>query len=160
MPEAVLFVVRGKPEPGGSKTPGVTNSGRRFVREANPAVKEWRRRVADAATQAMDGRALLAGELRLDVGFYLTRPKGHLGTGRNAGKVKASAPKRPTTKPDTTKLLRALEDALRGIVWADDCQVVSQEATKWYAEPGEPPRAEVLVAEIESNRPDPPGSTP
>jgi Holliday junction resolvase RusA-like endonuclease len=37
-----------------------------------------------------------------------------------------------TTKPDTTKLLRATEDALRGIAWADDNQVCEQHAFKLY----------------------------
>jgi len=144
----LLFTVRGKPEPGGSKTPGVTRNGRRFVRDSNPAVREWRRRIVDKAAEAMDGKDLLSGPLRLVVTFYLTRPNGHLGTGRNAGKVKPSAPEWPTTKPDTTKLLRALEDALTNVVWADDAHVVRQEASKRYAPPGEPPRAEVYVEEL------------
>jgi Holliday junction resolvase RusA-like endonuclease len=144
----LLFIVRGKPEPGGSKTPGVTNEGRRFVRDSNPAVKEWRRRIVDKAAEAMEGKELLTGPLRLEVAFYLKRPKGHLGTGRNSKAVKPSAPEWPITRPDTTKLLRALEDALKGVVWADDSQVVRQEATKWYALPGEPPRAVVYVEEL------------
>lgn len=141
----LLFVVRGKPEPGGSKTAGVSKGGTHFVRDSNPAVKEWRRRVADKAAEAMAGRDLLQGPLRLEAAFYLTRPGSHLGSGRNAGKVKPSAPEFPITRPDTTKLLRAVEDALKDVVWGDDSQVVRQEASKWYALPGEPPRAEVYV---------------
>ena len=58
--------------------------------------------------------------------------KGHYGTGRNADQVKASAPPHPTTKPDATKLVRAVEDALTGVIWRDDSQVVRQWASKVY----------------------------
>jgi len=39
----IRFTVYGKPEPAGSKTAGTTRSGARFVRDANPAAKEWKR---------------------------------------------------------------------------------------------------------------------
>ncbi len=45
-------------------------------------------------------------------------------------------------KPDATKLVRALEDALTRIVWKDDAQVVTQVVHKRF---GEPERAEVYV---------------
>jgi Holliday junction resolvase RusA-like endonuclease len=77
---------------------------------------------------------LLEGPLGLAVVFNITRPKGHFGTGRNAGALKDSAPYWPTVKPDATKLLRGLEDALTGVVWRDDAQVVEQAVTKRYAE--------------------------
>ena len=52
---------------------------------------------------------------------------------RKDGTLKPSAPKHPIVKPDTTKLMRALEDALTGICWRDDTQVVIQTAHKAYA---------------------------
>ena len=38
--------------------------------------------------------------------FRFVRPKSHYGTGRNAKKLKPSAPPHHTQKPDATKLLR------------------------------------------------------
>jgi Holliday junction resolvase RusA-like endonuclease len=75
------------------------------------------------------------GPLGLAATFTLRRPKGHFGTGRNARKLKPSAACWPVVKPDATKLLRAIEDALTGVVWTDDAQVVEQLATKRYGEP-------------------------
>jgi Holliday junction resolvase RusA-like endonuclease len=46
--------------------------------------------------------------------------------------LKASAPANHTIKPDVTKLVRSLEDSLKGIVWLDDSQVVKQSASKRY----------------------------
>lgn len=65
--------------------------------------------------------------------FGLPRPKGHWGTGRNADRLKPSAPAWPATKPDVDKLERAVLDALTGVLWADDSQVVVLSADKVYA---------------------------
>ena len=51
------------------------------------------------------------------------------------------APKRVTevtTKPDVDKLARAALDALTGVLWADDSQVVSLHAQKEYAGEAQP----------------------
>lgn len=40
----------------------------------------------------------------------------------------------PTSKPDTSNILKLVEDALNGIVYVDDSQIVSVEAAKHYAE--------------------------
>lgn len=72
--------------------------------------------------------------LHVDFIFYFTRPKSHYGSGRNAFMVKDSAPPYPAVKPDTTKLVRCAEDALSGVVWIDDVQIVSQTAKKLYSD--------------------------
>lgn len=132
------FEVRGRPQPAGSKRafPIKRTNGRMgvAVTDDNPQSRDWKTDVASAAFAAMDGD-LLDGPLGLACEFTLRRPKGHFGTGRNSGSVKSSAPPSPITKPDTTKLLRAIEDAMSGIVWRDDAQVVEQAATKVYGEP-------------------------
>ena len=128
----LTFTVPGVAQPGGSKTVGTSKQGKPFVRDSNRSVYAWRERVAKYAAEAMNGRELETGPLRLLVTFTIVRPKGHYGTGSNAGTVRPGAPAYPTTRPDTTKLLRAVEDALRGIVYRDDAQVVEQEAYKIY----------------------------
>lgn len=72
----------------------------------------------------------------LKIECFFTRPAGHFGTGRNAGLVKPSAPVWPTSKAngDRTNLLKSIEDALTGIVWRDDSQVVDGPITKAYGE--------------------------
>ena len=90
----------------------------------------------------MKGVALLPDSpLNLEVDFYVPRPKGHFG---KRG-LRLSAPAFPTVKPDATKLLRAVEDALTGIVWRDDAQVVEQHVSKLY---GEPARAEIRIYKL------------
>lgn len=127
----VRIVVYGVAQPGGSKTAVRTKSGKVVVRDASRGVAEWRKQVAQAAGEAMEGRPLLEGPLVLTVSFAVPRPRSHYG---RRG-LRPSAPVLPTTRPDLTKLLRAVEDALTGIVWRDDAQVVFQQASKCYDEP-------------------------
>lgn len=134
------FTVYGVAAPAGSKTAGVSKSGKVFVRDDAKKGKPWRQNVAQAAGEAMNGTGLLDGALELRLTFYVPRPKSHYG----ANGLRPSSPLYPTKRPDVTKLIRAVEDALTGIVWRDDAQVVRQHATKLY---GEPARAEVKVME-------------
>ena len=144
------LVVYGLAQPAGSKNIGRTKAGRSFIYDSadkgDRRGKQWRERVAQEAGQAMNGRPLLAGALLIRARFYMPRPKGHYGTGRNADRLKPSAPMYPTTKPDATKLFRGVEDALRGVVFRDDGQVVEQHVSKRY---GEPARAEISVVKVE-----------
>lgn len=152
------FIVIGKPQPAGSKRAfalrkGDVPTGRVAVVDDNPAAKNWQHAVAEKAADAMKtldvdaGRPvlLLDGPLGLAVIFTIRRPAGHYGTGRNTAKLKPSAPEHPTVRPDCTKLLRAVEDAMSGVVWRDDAQVVEQAVSKRY---GEPENADILVWEI------------
>jgi len=66
--------------------------------------------------------------------FYFQRPKYHMGTGRNAEKVKPSAPVDHLEKPDTVNLVKPVEDALTGILWDDDKQAVIVTAEKHWSD--------------------------
>lgn len=132
------FFVPGIPQPGGSKRGFVVN-GRAVITEDAKKSKPWRAVVALAARDAMAGAPPMDAPLRLVVVFVLPRPKGHFG---RRGLLPSARPW-PSTKPDTTKLLRALEDACTGIVWRDDTQVVQQLAWKVY---GPIPGAAVSIA--------------
>jgi Holliday junction resolvase RusA-like endonuclease len=87
----------------------------------------------------------LNGPLLLELTFWTPRPKGHYGSGKNAGQVRGSAPRHPTVKPDLLKLARAVEDALSGIVYRDDAQITTEILQKAY---GEPARCEIRVVPI------------
>lgn len=49
---------------------------------------------------------------------------------------------RPTKKPDVDNLFKSITDAMSGILYKDDKQIVSATIGKWYAEE---PRAEVHI---------------
>jgi Holliday junction resolvase RusA-like endonuclease len=148
--------IPGIPRPGGSKTARVIERNGEIVRHnGRPLVTmrddakgnaDWKQTVAFTARKFWRGQPARI-PLRLSVTFRMPRLKGHYGSGRNAGELKPSAPRYHTVKPDSTKLMRALEDALTGIVWADDALIAEQYATKVY---GETPGAMVEVFALDT----------
>jgi crossover junction endodeoxyribonuclease RusA len=63
--------------------------------------------------------------------FRFTRPKGHYGTGKNANRLKVSAPDFHLVKPDADKLQRAIGDSIEqsGLVRGDQ-QIVNWSVSK------------------------------
>lgn len=142
----IEFFVPGIPATAGSKK-GFYNENLKKVMQvpASDKTKPWMNTVTFFARQEYKG-PLLMGPLKLAIEFRLLRTKGHYGTGRNAGTVKPSAPTYSSTRPDLTKLTRALEDALKGITWRDDSQVCIQETRKIYVD--RDPGAMVRISEV------------
>ena len=145
----VSFSVVGKPEPAGSKNAFVPLN--RKTREPfrrpnggvvvsvvdnNPKAKGWKAAVAEQARLNMLGKPPVDGPLRVLMTFAVARPQSHYGTGRNATRLKDSAPKFPTSKPDLLKCSRAVEDACTGVCYVDDAQIVVETLRKVYGDPG------------------------
>lgn len=141
----ISFTVHGVPVPQGSKKVVPTRGGPRAIESNEKRIRPWRATLAAAAAEAMQGQSLLPGPVQLKVEFVFPRPKGHFGTGRNADSLKASAPTYVQTKPDLDKLVRAIGDALSGIVLRDDSQIAHVNVWKVY---GEPARAEISITEL------------
>lgn len=134
--------VYGRPQPAGSKRAFVNHkTGKAHVVDDAKGSRPWKQEVAGAARNAMTDEAFDC-PIVLHASFYLRRPKGQLSA---SGGVKASSPNRPAVRPDATKLLRAIEDAMTGIVYRADAQIVSQAVDKFYAAPDEPERVEIEV---------------
>lgn len=132
----VRFTVPGRAEPRGSKTIGRAKNGRTFIRDDNPHSKAWMQRVAKAGRQAMGKTKATDLPCVLVVTIYRPRPKGHFGTRG----LLLSAAAYPATKPDLTKCIRGIEDALNDVVWTDDSRVVEQRTKKRFGD-----REEVLI---------------
>jgi Holliday junction resolvase RusA-like endonuclease len=134
----IRFWVNGIPATGGSKKAmRHSRTGKVVVLEDCDRNASWRSEVSIEATKAMVGRKPFDGPLVASYLFYLPRPIRDYGIGRNSGNLKADAAKNHIHKPDATKLVRAAEDALTGIVWKDDAQVIIQTVMKLYCNPGD-----------------------
>lgn len=97
--------------------------------ESAAGVKPWRSDVKVFAADAMTG-PLLTGPVFLHCDFVMKRPV-------STPKTKPTPP--ATKKPDLDKLLRAIGDALKGTVYAEDSLIVEMVGTKRIAEDGEQP---------------------
>ncbi|MDD5013509.1 MAG: RusA family crossover junction endodeoxyribonuclease [Atribacterota bacterium] len=71
--------------------------------------------------------------VRLQVEFYFSRPKSHFGTGKYKNMVKDNAPVFHTTKPDTSNLIKFIEDAFNGVFWKDDSLICELDCRKYYS---------------------------
>lgn len=142
----IYFTAYGEAKPGGSKTAfafrRANGSVGANVVDSCKTTKSWQHVVATAAREVYQGE-LLEGPLYVGMKFFKPRPKGHF---NSKGEVKPSAPRYPTTRPDVLKLARAVEDALTGVVWRDDAQIVCETIIKLY---GSPARVEVWIRMME-----------
>jgi Holliday junction resolvase RusA-like endonuclease len=141
------LTVYGKPEPAGSKRAFLPKGLKiPVVVDANKNSRPWKNTVTKLAIEEMGADSPMRGPLFARFVFFMPRPKGHYGSGKNADKLKPQFEHaRPTGKPDALKLARGCEDALSGVVYADDAQIVSEQIEKEY---GSPARVEITVQQI------------
>lgn len=144
--DVIHFTVLGRPQTAGSKDafPFQRKDGSLgvVVTDNNKKGKPHRQTIAQAALEASQNRLHYDEPLVLTVRFIFKYPSKYIRSGKYQGIVKDNAPTHHSTKPDTTKCLRFVEDALNGILWRDDSRVVIQHAEKLY---GWPERTEVEV---------------
>lgn len=136
--EEITFFVPGRPAPQGSKR----HVGRGVMVESSTEVGPWRERVALAAHNAMAGQPLRDDPATVMLKFVLPRPK-------STPKLKPFAVKRP----DLDKLVRAVLDAITGVIIVDDSQVITLFATKELADPDQQPGVHVEVTPMWKTRP-------
>ena len=139
----ITLRVDGEPAPQGSKSVGRHGG----VYEKSRKVKPWREAIRAAALAQGIGPVNCAA-VAVNIVFMLPRPKGHYGTGRNADRLRDSAPLFPATRPDLDKLARSTLDGLMlAGIYADDGQVIALSAEKMYAGNGSPPGAAITIRE-------------
>ena len=121
---AISFTVPGEPVP--QPRPRVTTRGghgHAYVPAKHP-VNAYRRAVAAAARAA--GAGVHGDAVEIIIDFVFARPKSHL---RKTG-LAADAPQWP--RKDIDNLEKAVLDALNGVAWHDDSQVVRVVKSKRY----------------------------
>lgn len=136
----IQFTVYGEPVAQGRPRASTVNG---HVRMYDPAksrhYKEYVRLVASQQAPAK----LLEGPLLLRVAVYRSIPKSFSKKKQNQAEQGLI---RPTTKPDADNFLKGVKDALKGIIWKDDSQVVDVSVAKFYSER---PRIEVTIEELQ-----------
>ena len=142
----IRFTAYVHPEPQGS-VKGFVLKGkwgakdRAILTSTNKNLKPYRGQVTREAVVALEAAGFpqpMAGKqvpVSMTMDFYFAKPP--------------SIPKKRTemsVRPDVSKLVRATEDSLTGLLYADDAQVVESIARKHY---GTPERVEVCVRIVE-----------
>ena len=129
-----------EPAPQGSKVLGKYGN----LRESCKRVKPWREAVRKEAQASCS--SMIQGPVRVAVEFRFRRPLADYTAG---GELKQDAPRYYIKrKNDLDKILRSLCDALSGVAYKDDCQVVDIHAIRRYCRPLERPGAFVIVESV------------
>jgi crossover junction endodeoxyribonuclease RusA len=142
MPNSLTFVVFGLPAPQGSKR----SLGNGILVESSKAVKPWRQDVKHAALACLPPGWDTTAPMSLSIVFRFKRPAAHLG---KKG-VKPSAPQHNTSgrHGDLSKLVRSTEDAMTGVTYDDDRQIVSMNVSKRYCSGDEPQGALITLTPL------------
>jgi Holliday junction resolvase RusA-like endonuclease len=115
-----------------------------FARAYTPAkTQRYEDLLRLAAGLEMANRPLIEGPLFVFVEVYVPIPQS-LSKRKRAEAIDGKI--RPLTRPDLDNYIKVL-DALNGIVWRDDAQIVMLSSSKAYAEK---PRLIVTVRELEA----------
>jgi Holliday junction resolvase RusA-like endonuclease len=135
---SLTFTVYGEPKAQGSKRAIVNRYTKKpvVIESGGEGLKDWRQDVKAEARKALatDGGAPLEGALKCRIVFWLRRPKSTKNTW-------------PVTRPDLSKLARAVEDAMQDAgLFRDDSQLVIEHLSKHYTTEG--PHASVTIEEI------------
>jgi len=124
----IEFEVPGQPVGKGRPRIGKVGAHARMFTPAKTASYEGM--VALAAHRAMSGAALIEGPCTVRMRIECQIPASW-----SAKKQRSAAAGEifPTTKPDVDNVVKAIFDAINGVVWKDDVQVVDLALTKRYS---------------------------
>jgi Holliday junction resolvase RusA-like endonuclease len=115
-----------------------------FIRTYDPeASRSWKQTARLIAIEQMREQSPLCGAIELRISIHRKIPQSW---SRKKQERALSGFLRPTSRPDTDNYIKSVQDALNGIVWKDDSQVVALIADKWYSDK---PRIEIDVREVE-----------
>ena len=128
----IRFTVPGKPV--GKGRPRAAKRGQHIQLYTPKTTATYESTIALAASQAMAGRPLIDGPAEVLMTMVLAVPASW--SKRKQADALAGQ-LMPTTKPDMDNVVKAIFDAVNGIVWTDDVQVVGLRVRKTYgATPG------------------------
>lgn len=131
-----VVVVPGRPRPwkrtGFNRTTGAHFATRKDLAAREPVAVAW--------VQQTENYTFGDAPVRIAIEFVFERPASHFGTGRNAHLLKPSAARFPGKNlGDLDNLTKLVKDALNGVAYLDDSQIVGwlEPNGKRWAAPGE-----------------------
>lgn len=138
----IKFIVPGDPVPQGR--PKFTT--KPFIRAYDPPKSAaFKKKVARYAKRVQPAE-LLSGELEVEIHVFKQTLKSF---SKKKAELAEAGLLRPITKPDADNYAKGPLDALKGIIWKDDGQVVDLIARKYYSAE---PRVEITVRTLDTGQ--------
>lgn len=138
---SVAIIVPGAPVPKGRPRLSTINGQARAFTPAK--TRRYEDLIRLEAGKIMEGRAQLEGPTSVTILAYMAMPQA-LAKSKAKCAAALAGNLRPLTKPDVDNFAKTI-DALNGIVWRDDSQVVSLIVSKFYSDR---PRLELYACEV------------
>ena len=140
MTNTISFTVYGEPIAQGRGRAAVVND--KVIVYDPKKSRDYKREIKAEAVKVKP-KVPWEGPVSLTVKVYKSIPKSF---SRKKRELALAGALRPTTKPDLKNVISGIEDALKGIIWRDDSQVVDfGDSGKWYSEN---PRVEVTLKRV------------
>ena len=133
---SVAFIVPGRPVPQGAMRPVVSRGRLRAIHKDDKHLQPWRNSVSWEAVRARGAQSIpfpRPAPVSLFAVFRMRRPQ------------RPKAPW-PIVAPDLQHLVRAIEDAMSGILYDDDSQIVHLDARKEYVTVEQVPGVTIVVS--------------
>jgi Holliday junction resolvase RusA-like endonuclease len=137
MTDPVTIVLLGEPVPFAHRQ---TKDGRRYKPQKQANEHAALRKIAQGE---MAGRLPLEGALVMALYAELKIPRSWSMKKKNAAILGLT---RPTSKPDLVNIIKQAEDALNGVVWLDDAQVVEYDRPRKVY--GKQPKLVITVSKL------------
>lgn len=125
-------------EPVAKARPRMTKSGHVYTPQRTVDYERW----VQTLFVKEYGQPRMEGALKLELNLYFPIPKS---TRKKDVPAMRTGEMRPTKRPDLDNVLKAVSDALNGIAYKDDSQIVAAVVQKFYGEA----RAEVRISKME-----------
>lgn len=145
MMEALLFSMSGLPRGQGRPRATVRKAGKRAFATVYKAKedRQYETSIAAVARGVMGDRPPLTGALSVSMRFRMPIPASAT-KARRAAMAAGEVPH--TSKPDGSNMQKAVEDAMSGVVFTDDSQIVRGFWSKIYSDN---PGVDVRIAPLE-----------
>ena len=139
----IRIVVPGNPVGKGRPRAFQTRGARRTIKMHTPEkTRAYEQAIALAGKLAMQGREPLGGPVAMRLDIFMPIPASWSKAKREAALLSSVM---PISKPDASNVLKAVEDALNGIAYIDDSQIIDVWLRKRYSDE---PRIEVIITPL------------
>lgn len=135
------FMVLGSPQ--GKERPRAAKLRDRTIIYTPKKTKDYEREIATAYRTQCNG--MFSGAVQVEIHAYYEIPKS---ASRKRALDMVSDKERPTKKPDGDNIAKAVCDALNGLAYKDDSQVVDLTVRKYYSKF---PHVQVFISEAKSD---------
>lgn len=118
-------------DPFGKQSVRAALRGKRAMTYMPKETVAYETRCAEEAALSMQGAPIIEGPVELSIQLFYPIPASWSKKKQEKARLGQIVPDK---KPDSSNVLKSVEDGFTGVVWVDDCQVVDHHITKRFSD--------------------------